>query len=94
MALKYDPRSGEFRDFPDNPVITSFTCTGGSTCYTNEDISLKWEIEDVQHLFLNGEEINADSISHSIRFSESGIQTVELAGESDGDIMFKASHTT
>lgn len=60
MALKYDPRSGDFRDFPDNPVITSFTCNGGSTCYTNEDISLKWEIEDIQHLYLNGEEINAD----------------------------------
>ena len=84
MALKYDPRSGEFRDYPDNPVIKLLTCNGGSTCYTNEDITLKWEIEDVKHLYLNGEEINADSISHSLRFSECGEQTVELVGESDG----------
>lgn len=85
MALRYNERTGEFDEVPDDPRINCFTFVGNPIRYEDDVVTFEWEVQDAQRIFLNDIEIPVSSSSYSYPLSEAGLQNFVLRIENGGN---------
>lgn len=87
MALRYNERTGMFDEIPDNPRINSFTFDGSPIRYKGESITLMWNVQDAQRIFINEIEVPVSSSSYSYQLSDIGLRDFVLRIENGGNQM-------
>ena len=83
MPLVYNERTGEFDDIPSPPIIRSFMLTSSLSIYLNDEITLHWEVDGANHIYIDNEEVQCNS--KTITASSIGRQVIKLkATNADG----------
>jgi hypothetical protein len=83
MALIYNETTGDFDDIPSPPIIRFFKIVESVPFYIGDNITIKWQIDDANHIYIDGEEISGNS--KSIRLDCAGRRTIKLkATNADG----------
>lgn len=66
MALVYNEQTGDFDDIPSPPIIRSFRIDNAVAYYTGDEITLKWNIDAANHIYIDGEEQYATSLTRTL----------------------------
>lgn len=83
MALVYNEATGDFDDVQVPPIIRSFKIQQAVPFYEGDEITLIWQIDGANHVFLDEEEQTESNIT--IRLSEAGQRQFKLkATNADG----------
>jgi len=83
MALVYNEATGDFDDVQVPPIIRSFKVQQSVPFYGGDEITLVWQIDGANHVFLDEEEQTKSNIT--IQLSEAGQRQFKLkATNADG----------
>jgi len=83
MALVYDEVTGDFIDVQIPPIIRSFRVLQSVPFYEGDEITIAWQVDEANHVYIDGEEQTESSIT--IQISEAGQRQFKLkATNADG----------
>jgi hypothetical protein len=83
MALVYNEATGDFEDIQSPPIIRFFKIVESFPFYVGDNITIRWQVDEANHIYINGEEVSVNS--KSIRLETAGQYSIKLkATNADG----------